>query len=120
MRKCKHCGKSFEPRIGTQEYCSKSCNNRAYKDSHPYQRKVFPHRHCEQCGCEYIPTRNDAKYCSVACKRRANYIAERDGLRNQNLPIDPNQWSVTTPYGSHSFDWWVKSRLEGGGAVSHV
>ena len=119
MAQCKWCESEFAPKTDRQIYCSEECCDKAgnarYVKQYIEKHGELTVRPCAYCGTEFKPKRRDSRYCSKLCNSR--YLRENP---NDDYVSDPETWAVTTPYGAHSFDWWVKCSLEGGGAVSHV
>ena len=118
MSNCKWCGTEFHAVEIIQHYCSKPCAIEARK-YHEQQRYIKAHgaleaRDCVHCGESFMPKRRDTRFCSKLCN--AHFLEDNP----TGYISDPDKWAVTTPYGGHSFDWWVKCSLEGSGAVSHV
>jgi hypothetical protein len=65
MRECKHCGKEFKPRFGTEKFCSTKCSGLA-------KRTPRYKTNCEQCGKEfevreYLYKVKKKRFCSREC-----------------------------------------------------
>lgn len=69
---CAYCGKEFTGR--RRKYCSKECNDEAYKARMRANYKWISvrHTHCDMCGKELPPRR--IRFCSVECGHRWHNI----------------------------------------------
>ena len=66
MKKCKICGKEFEPRIKTQVCCSPECSNKN-KDNIRKKHKNQEQNVCPNCGKTFWG-HYGKRYCSKQCK----------------------------------------------------
>lgn len=110
MSKCKVCGGEFEQTRPHQIYCSEQCgkkanNAQAVKRYSEKNGDLSP-RPCIHCGLDYTPKRRDSRFCSKLCN--AHYLRDNP----TDFISDPEQWAVTTPYGSHAFDSWVQASFQ--------
>lgn len=116
QRECPHCKQSFETKEPDRVYCSKLCKQKAYYVRFVAKKPpkpVLPKRDCAFCMGEFQPTKPNKLYCSTLCRNKAS--AEK---RCCGPDSDPNYWSVTTPYGSHGFDFWVTASMQRGATCS--
>jgi hypothetical protein len=67
--KCSICGKRFKPSRPDQQYCAKSCRQKAYKMR---QEPVYHSIECENCGTVFESVRTIAKFCSTRCRVAAH------------------------------------------------
>ena len=69
MKKCKWCGRTFEPNYGNQKYCSVECRNQA-------QRSKYDNEYYR----EYYRNHREA----VKKSRKKYYAANQDRIREHN------------------------------------
>lgn len=72
---CPTCGKEFTPTTNHQEFCSKSCRMRKWKEKQLTKNPVrgdygYSKRVCTVCGEIYSPTHSRQKMCSEECRRK--------------------------------------------------
>ncbi len=74
-RKCKVCGKLFQPKTRISFACPGKCRNTLYYRNNPkkfkYAHVVLKNRICKICGNEFEPKRSNSLYCSKKCGRKA-------------------------------------------------
>ena len=71
-RNCVVCGKEFNPYMGMQKYCSKTCRNVVANAKKREKLKALSSvgkpTKCKICGCEFIKEYSVQVYCSDECK----------------------------------------------------
>lgn len=71
-RNCIVCGKEFNPHMGMQKYCSKTCRNVVVNAKKREKIKALSSvgkpTKCKICGCEFIKEYSRHVYCSDECK----------------------------------------------------
>jgi len=71
-RNCVVCGKEFNPYMGIQKYCSKTCRNVVVNAKKREKIKALSSvgkpTKCKICGCEFIKEYSRHVYCSDECK----------------------------------------------------
>lgn len=76
-KRCKYCGKYFEPRRKTIRYCSQECSDLFHRDFYLNKRKLLSGRKpvefitCGICGKEFEKKSPTHLFCSDDCKRAA-------------------------------------------------
>ncbi|CAK7068644.1 MAG: hypothetical protein EUB_03738 [Eubacterium sp.] len=81
MKKCEHCGKSFNEKvIRRRKYCSEECAYKAKRENIRKREKIksekcktITERICPICGNHFIPVPSNSrkKYCTTECARKA-------------------------------------------------
>ena len=118
---CKWCGgdlgnKLLGTNCNTVRYCSEKCKIAAGSELRRQRVKIgyVPPEYdktCKECGAEFKTKFKDKVYCSPACKS-THYERHRVYAEPAQRPVlGPDDWSVTTPYGSHEFDPLVANWL---------
>ena len=72
MRKCKECGKMFEPKFSHHIYCSEKCrsNYNSYTKVNREKPKL-KEKSCIICGKKFRTKIESQIYCTVRCRNRA-------------------------------------------------
>ena len=89
IKKCKACGKEFEPNKHNQIYCSKECKkevHRNYSRQH-YIKKPKLKRTCRYCGKVFETKTNSRFYCSKECADKAQIERQRKYYRDNREKI---------------------------------
>ena len=68
-------------------------------------------KQCKWCDSPFEARRAVEAFCSAACRGKYGNAFRKEGT------ADADYWSVTTPYGAHGFDGWVKRSMEHSHAV---
>lgn len=84
-KRCKYCGKYFEPSRPTVKYCSENCMSKFYAEFYRNKRALLRGRKpvdkttCKMCGAEFERKSPSHLFCSEACshKRKIERYSER-------------------------------------------
>lgn len=71
MKKCKNCGKEFEPKNGNQKHCNRTCAN-DYKRQRYVKKGGYGKIQCPICQNEFVKQNRHIQYCSMECSRLAS------------------------------------------------
>ena len=101
-KNCGFCGKEFQPKRTTAQYCSPQC-----KKKQQYEPRKVPMpsvRQCKRCKNEFEPTNPKQVYCSAQCKTKhwhqENYIKKRKpkpATAPKPLPVPKRSKPVARP-----------------------
>lgn len=73
LRKCEKCGKPFAPKSDKSRYCSRVCQNKAYRATKTTSNPAKPTIKCQTCGKTFTQWRKDQTCCSISCRNRTTY-----------------------------------------------
>lgn len=75
---CRHCGKAFIVRHGSQNYCSEECRDEVFyqrqRDYYAKKSKVPPVAMCTVCGAEFKPASTRSRYCCKECAKEGDRL----------------------------------------------